>query len=420
MNHVNSKVVLGLGAAALAAIVAAALLSSHRKPAAETVQSGGYAVPALRDHVNEVTVVTVTAAENKPLLSLARGDRGWTVKEKGGYPADSGKLRELLLKLADASLLEPKTASEQRYPELGVEDTGVKDAKGLKLSLEGLAKPEALIVGNFNSKASGTFVRRPDDKQSWLAKGNLTVDRDPTHWLDKAIADIGSDRIAEVVLTGPSGKTLRVYKEHPGDTDFKVADLPAGKDLSSPGAANGLASTLGDLTLQDAAPAAEAKVPADGQQHKAGYRTFDGLKVDVTAWKDGDKHYARFTAVLEQAKAEAHVQETQAKAKTDFEAKQKDDPKLTPPPEVADPAKDREQRLAALASEAAGLTRRFEGWVFVIPPFKYVYMDKTMDDLVKAPAPTKPEAAKAEPAKPAAKAPEVKKPEPKKPSAGKH
>lgn len=407
MNHVNSKVVLGLGAAALVAIVVASLLSSHRKPAAETVQSGGYAVPALRDHVNDVTGVTVTAAENKPLLSLARGDRGWTVKEKGGYPADSGKLRELLLKLADASLLEPKTASEQRYPELGVEDTGGKDAKGLKLSLEGLAKPEALIVGNFNSKASGTFVRRPDDKQSWLAKGNLTVDRDPTHWLDKAIADISSDRIAEVVLTGPGGKTLRVYKEHPGDTDFKVADLPAGKELSSPGAANGLASTLGDLTLQDVVPAAEAKAPADGgQQRKASYRTFDGLKVDVTAWKDGDKHHARFTAVLEQAKAEAHVQETQAKAKTDFEAKRKDDPKLTPPPELADPAKDREQRLATLASAAADLTRRFEGWTFVIPPFKYVNMDKTMDELVKAPA--------------AAKAPEAKKPEPKKPSAGKH
>jgi hypothetical protein len=419
MNHVNSKVVLGLGAAALVAIVAASLLSSQRKPAAETVQSGGYAVPALRDHVNDVTGVTVTAAENKPLLSLARTDRGWTVKEKGGYPADSGKLRELLLKLADASLLEQKTASEQRYPELGVEDTRGKEAKGLKISLEGLAKPEALIVGNFNAKSGGTFVRRPDDKQSWLAKGNLTVDRDPSHWLDKTITDIGSNRIAEVVLSRPGGKSLRVYRDHLGDADFKVADLSTGKELSSAGAANGLASTLGDLTLQDVVPAAEAKAPADGQQRKASYRTFDGIKVDVTAWKDGDKHYARFTAVLEQAKAEAHIQETQAKAKTDFEAKLKDDPKLTPPPEVADPAKDREGRLGTLASEAADLTRRFEGWIFVIPPFKYVNMDKTMDDLVKAPTPAKPEAAKAEPAKRAAKAPEAKKPEPKKPSAGK-
>ena len=169
------------------------------------------------------------------------------------------------------------------------------------------------------------------------------------------------------------------------------------------------------LFRSDVLPAAQAKAPAEGQQRTAVYRTFDGIKVDVTAWKEGDKHQARFTATLEQARAEARIQQSQAKAKTDFEAKQKDDPKLTPPPEVADPANDREQRLAVLAAEAATLTRRFDGWVFVIPPYKYTNMDKTMDDLLKAPAPAKPGAVITPPKKA-----EARKPEAKKPAAGKH
>ncbi|MBS1214600.1 MAG: hypothetical protein H6R26_3217, partial [Proteobacteria bacterium] len=52
MSHVSSKVVLGLAAAALIAMVAATVTSIARKPVGESARSFGYALPALHDHVN--------------------------------------------------------------------------------------------------------------------------------------------------------------------------------------------------------------------------------------------------------------------------------------------------------------------------------------------------------------------------------
>ncbi|HVF35908.1 MAG TPA: hypothetical protein VND91_11355, partial [Candidatus Saccharimonadia bacterium] len=50
---------------------------------------------------------------------------------------------------------------------------------------------------------------------------------------------------------------------------------------------------------------------------------------------------------------------------------------------VTDPARDREQQLAKLRDEVAQLQRKFEGWAFVLPNYKFANMNKTMDDLLK-------------------------------------
>jgi hypothetical protein len=50
---------------------------------------------------------------------------------------------------------------------------------------------------------------------------------------------------------------------------------------------------------------------------------------------------------------------------------------------VSDPAKDRQQRLAALEAEVTALNQRFAGWTFVLPANKFSNMDKAVDDLLK-------------------------------------
>ena len=42
--------------------------------------------------------------------------------EKGGYPADTGKVRKLLIGIAQSTMLEQKTSNAERYGELGVAD----------------------------------------------------------------------------------------------------------------------------------------------------------------------------------------------------------------------------------------------------------------------------------------------------------
>lgn len=347
MNHVNTSLLLGLAGAALFAIATSGWLDyskrTEQQPGSEPL------IPGLSEHINDVKAVSLIGAENKPLVSLHNDGNGWTVGEQGNYPADTGKLRGLLLDLANTKLLQSKTSKAEHYGELGVEDMAGKQAKGLLIRLEGLVEPANIIVGQA-SNHGGSFVRRPEQAQSWLTSMRLTVDRDPQHWLNPVLTDIAAQRIAEVGLTAADGKTLRVFKNKAEDSSFLVADLPQGRELMSPTIADPLAAALSNLQLEEVMPAS----PIPQHASKARYRSFDGLIVEATLWQQDGKHLAQL-----QATAEATA---------------------------TDPA---------IQSAVQQLQQRFQGRQFVIPAAKYVLMVKTQAELLK------PLANQAEPAKPA-------------------
>jgi hypothetical protein len=384
----NQKTLIGLAIAALVAIVAAIAINRANTPRSESDgERASYLAPALRDHVNDVSKVVVTGAENKTLATLERGANGWSLVEKGGYMVDTGKLREFLLKLADATLVEQKTANKDKYATLGVDDVSAKDAKGLQVELDGLAQPLKLIVGVANQRG-GTFVRRAGDAQSWLASATLNVEKNAADWLKKDLVDIAANRIESVTITHPDGKRVRVTKDAEGDAKFKLADIPKGREAGSEYSANGLASTLAGLRFDDVVPAKEAA--PDDNALKASYATFDGLMVDVTAWEKDAKDYAQFTASLDTAQADKGIAAQQAKANSEFEtataAAAKDSKpadKPIKPLAVSDVVKDHENRLAALNKEVADLNARVNGWTYVLPAYKYATINKSIDDLLK-------------------------------------
>ncbi|MEO8669718.1 MAG: DUF4340 domain-containing protein [Tahibacter sp.] len=398
MNHLNHKTVVRLGVAAVAAILAAVALNAGRKPITEeSAQATVYALPELHDHLNDVSAVTLTGAGEKLLVSLQRTDAGWHVKNKGGFPADAAKIGEFLFKLHDASILEPKTSVESRYAELAVNDVKAADAKGVLVALDGLPKPAQLIIGNPNSRNSGTYVRRAGEMPSWLVKGALAPEKSAANWLAKALVDLPATRIRELMLTRPDGKVLRAYKNKADDANFAVADVPKGRELSSDFAANGLASTVAGMNLDDVFPAGEAAPSADAKVYKAQFHTFDGISLAILAWKRDDKALARISASLDQAQAEASIDQAQLRAKTEWDTAQKAiadqaekakaaDAKpidSVAPLSVTDPAKDKAQRLESLKTEAESLSKRFDGWTFVLPEHKFSNIDKSIEDLLK-------------------------------------
>ena len=374
----NQKTLIGLAVAALVAIVIAFAVDRSNRPRSE---NGGeapaaYVVPALRDHVNDVDKIVITGAESKPVVTLTRGANGWSIAEKNGFPADTGKLRELLLKLADAQILEQKTSNKDKYASLGVEDVSAKDAKGVEVELGGLQKPVKLIIGNSNQHG-GTFVRRDGEAESWLESGSLVVDKKTENWLRKDLADIAATRISSVDITRPDGKTVRLAKAAEGDANFKLADIPKGREAGSDYAINGPASTLVGIPFDDAVPAKDA--PPAEKPLKARFATFDGLIFDVTAWEKDGKDYAQFAASEDETAAATHIDAEQAKAKEAAAAKPAD-AKETP---AADPAKDRDAKLAALRKDVDDLNARFKDWTFVLPPYKYAAINKAPDDFLK-------------------------------------
>ncbi len=416
----NNRTLIVIAAAAVIALIAAITINQSRKPADTIAANAEYLVPALKDHINDVNKVVITAAESKPVVTIERGNDGWVVSNKGGYPADVPKLRKFLLALSDAKLLEPKTKASQKYAELGVDDVSAKDAKGLQIELDGLANPVTLIIGDINAHDNGTYVRRVDDPQSWLASGAIKLEHEGADWLERGLVDIAAGNIVGVDIDHADGGNVKLHKDSKNDATFTLAEVPKGREPGPSYALNGPATMLTSLHFDDVMPAVDA--PVGEKPVKAHFVGYDGLVIDAVEWKANDKSFAQFTASVEAEQADRNITAEQAKTKAEWDVKQAADAQAkrnsdaadsaessdepgakkssndksnatkpnadsaaqdVAPLAVANPEKDHTIQRAALDRKVAELNTRFNGWTFELPKPKYEAIDKSLDDLLK-------------------------------------
>ena len=331
--------------------------------------------PELKGQLNAVNAVHIYKAGDARVVELKKQGESWTVSERDNYPADDSKVRKLLIAIADAKVYEEKTSNPESYATLGVEDTKGANATGLRIDLVGAPKPVSLIVGKQGTGARANYVRRAGEPQSWLINATIDTSATPEAWLRKDIVDVSADRMQSAKVETKGAKPYTAAKATRAATDFAVEGLPKGKSLSSPSAANSVATALTGLNLSDvrAASAFQSTPPAA----KATFKTFDGLTVEVDGWVQDEKHYVALRPAFDGAQAERFkVATTPVEEKKDEEKKDeaKKDEKAPEPPKPAAPNVDEDaKKLAAKAN----------GWVYEIPDYKYESLFKPADQLVK-------------------------------------
>ena len=340
-----------VAALAILAIVAAVVLRGAQTGSRDQ----GLLVPGLKEQLNGIAQIVVTGPGNAPIATLARGAENWTVVERGNYAADVGRIRRNLLALAEARIVEEKTSDPDFYDRLGVQDVSADTAKGVQLTLTGSGKPVSVIIGLAPSgSTTQTYARRAGEPRSWLVTGQFDLGKTGGEWLDRSITDIPAGRIQSVTITHPGLETLRISRDPKTDpktekspasegmVEFLVADVPAGRELSYPGIANGVAGVLAELQLDDAQ--ARAALGANpGKPIVARFVTTDGLAVETSAWRLPDG--TRFTFIASAA------------GEGDGDA----------------------------AKEAAAINARLGGWVYTVPSYKAEQLTRRLEELL-APA----------------------------------
>jgi hypothetical protein len=276
----RSLILIASATVVLVAVAIVVLASGDR--GVSRAAPGQPAFPALAAKLGDVASVTVS--RNGTTMTLIRDGDSWLVAEKGNYPANAGKISQIVRAMADLTLVEPKTESPDLYPRLEVEDPGsgksalvaVKDKSGgdLAQAIVGKRRYDRLGAGN-----DGVYLRKPGEAQTWLARGTLDPSGDPASWLDRQIIDISEKKIAKVALTQPDGTKLVISRAAP-DASFAVEDAPADAKFKSASTTAGPAATLESLDLDDVKPAGELPVPDKGVV-TASFTTFDGLTVDL-------------------------------------------------------------------------------------------------------------------------------------------
>ncbi len=338
-----------VGALAILAVLAGVALRGQR----DATPADGPFLPALKDELNEVSRIVITGPGSATIATLERGADRWTVAGRNNYPADVGRIRRNLLALAEARIVEEKTSNPEFYDRLGVQDLSSATAGGVQLTVTGGKEPIDLIVGIAQPGAPDlTYVRRAGEPGSWLISAQFDLARTAGEWLDRTVTDIPAERIESVTIDHPGIETLRITRvpvpEKPatedgaapeGIVEFRVAGVPAGRELSYPGAANGVASVLADLQLEDV-QARDALGASPGKPVVARFVTTDGLVVETSAWRLQDGTRVTFSAT------------------GDGEA----------------------------AKEAAALNARLGGWVYTLPSYKTEQLTRRLSELL-APAP---------------------------------
>jgi len=335
----------------LATVVALVLLVTlGERGSAPSATSGAAFVAGLEAAIDDIERVTVTRAGGETVATIERRPTGWVVTEKGGYPADVAKLRQSLLALAEAQVLEEKTSNPELYARLGVEDVASAEATGVAVAFVAANRElPSLILGN----AEGSryrYVRRTGEAPSYLIDRNPDFPLGASQWLDASIVDVRGERVQQVTITHPDGEVVSVAKAGADAANYDVANVPSGRELLYPGVANVIGNSLRELRLEDVASAAVA-VP--GEPVVVEFRTFDGLVLEVRGVENGDEHWVTFNASVDAERAAAAAP-------------------ATPP--------------ADAAAEAERINARVGGWRYRIASFQYDQLSRRMSDLLQPPA----------------------------------
>jgi hypothetical protein len=287
-----------LTAATLALIVLAIIAIASGDRSVSRAAPGERALPTLATKLGDVG--SVGLKRNALSLTFVRDGDDWLVAEKGSYPAAAGKVRQIVLAMADAVLVEPKTQKTEFYPRLDVEDPGsgkstlvtLKDKSGTTLAemIIGKRRYDRLGTGT-----DGIYVRKLGDTQAWLARGALEFSDQLSSWLDRRILDIAEKQIAKAILIQPDGTKLVISRAKPEDK-FTVEDTPADAKFKSETTTSEPAMALESLDLDDVRPSTEMPVP-EKDVVAASFTTFDGLTVDVRLLDKDDMHWVALSAV---------------------------------------------------------------------------------------------------------------------------
>jgi Domain of unknown function (DUF4340) len=286
-----------LASATLVLIVLAIVALVSGEHGVSQAAPGRFAFPALAARLGDVASVDV--ARNGSTMTFIRDGDSWLVRDKGNYPANAAKIRQLLLAMADVTLVEPKTQKADLYPRLEVEDEGqgksvlvtVKDKAGASIAETIVGKRRYDRLGGGND---GIYLRKPGDAQAWLGRGSLDPSGEPSSWLDRQILDISEKKVAKVTLTQADGAKLVISRAAP-DANFAVEDAPADTKFKSETTIGGPAAALETLDLDDVKPAAELPVP-DKDVASGSFTTFDGLTVNVRLLERDNQNWIALSA----------------------------------------------------------------------------------------------------------------------------
>lgn len=247
----------------------------------------------LQAKLNDVSELQLIGAGEQVLSTLQRTPDGWTVKERNHFPADVSKIRATLLNLAEAKIIEQKTANSDLYVKLGLEDISAADAQGVKalIHIQGESLPDELIIGNPGPQINKSrYVRLANSETSWLIDRKIDLNHTPEYWLRKDILNIEPKEIDAVTILLKDGSRLEIKKSSSDKSVFEVANLTNPESQVVAAELDQVTNAMSAFQLLDIADNADF----DGKEAdmQVSYLLSSGAIVNLKAYELKSDHFA--------------------------------------------------------------------------------------------------------------------------------
>ena len=311
--------------------------------------------PQLSAGLNDVTAIRVLTGGDNLVADIRRNNDAWLVHNADNYPAKVGALRELLITLSEAEIVEATTAIEANYARLGVRNISMAEAAGIEIQIDGLSESFAIILGN-SSSGNTNFARLTGQEQSWRISGTHSPASTTLDWLDRTLMDISANDVLSIEIVHGDEETLLVNKAAAG---FELAGLN-GSEILSPGVLDNLAGALSNLKFDAVMPASDL---SDDNLARIAVRTINGIDVNVAAAKAEEDIWLTFAVIFNPESTIIAPSDDENAAVANAPA-----------------AEDASTANAQVQSEQ--LSKRLTGWAYKIPTFKSDWLLKRKADLL--------------------------------------
>ena len=176
----------------------------------------------------------------------------------------------------------------------------LKDAKGSVLADVVIGK---LNPNLFGTGGAGTYIRRADEKATWLARGQVELGEEANNWMARQIVNYGQEKVRKVVVANPEGAEIILAKADVKAPNFKIENLPEGRAIKNKDEADPLAGVMWRMMFDDVQKAEKQEWPA--KPWVAHYTVWDGYTVRIETAKFGDDFWGRFSAEVDPSVTDA-------------------------------------------------------------------------------------------------------------------
>lgn len=277
----------------------AALLYRHEEGGRRPDNAASLGRTLFKD-LKAADISTIRITEPKETLTLQRKDDRWVIAERADFPADTGKVREFVLKVIGLKIGQSEPLGEKDRARLNLDASGTRveflnpENNSLGVLVVGRKYFKREVENPAKAIPDGRFVALPGEATTAYLVGEplSQAAAKSAEWIDRTAFQV--EKVKTLEVRYPAGGNWRI--ERSGDNaEWKLAGAAPGEKLDV-SRANAASYSLQLLELADVAPKDAADTGLD-KPILVDATTLEGLSYAIKIGKlVADSYYVSFTS----------------------------------------------------------------------------------------------------------------------------